>query len=118
MNRPLTDTERALVLWMLEHGTSEAASFIPQLEKAEVTSWRCPCGCASLHFSIRGCSQPPAGMHPIADFIFGTGEDLNGIFVYEQDGILGGVEVYGLPGEASKSLPQPEALRPFPGKAV
>jgi hypothetical protein len=52
-------------------------------------------------------------MHPIADFLFGDEETLSGIFVYEKDGILSGLEVYGLAGEAPKFLPEPEALRPF-----
>jgi hypothetical protein len=52
-------------------------------------------------------------MHLIADFMFGSDEDLSGIFVFERNGILAGVEVYGLAGDAPKSLPSPESLRPF-----
>jgi hypothetical protein len=98
---------------MLEHGSPEARVFLPQLELAEVTPWRCPCGCASIDFQIRGKPAPPPGVHPIADFIFGEEENLSGIFAYESGGILSGLEVYGLSGEAPKSLPEPEALRPF-----
>ena len=49
----------------------------------------------------------------MADFIFGTDDDLSGIFVFEQSGILAGLEVYGLAGDAPKSLPSPESLRAF-----
>ena len=38
----------------------------------------------------------------------------SGIFVYEQNGALAGLEVYGLTGEAPKVLPSPESLRPIP----
>ncbi|HEV3118155.1 MAG TPA: hypothetical protein VGY58_13980 [Gemmataceae bacterium] len=114
-NRRLTEHERRLVRWMLEHGSSEAAAFLPQLELAEVPPWRCPCGCASIQFQIRGKPAAPPGVHPIADFMFGEEETLCGIFVYEKDGILSGLEVYGLAGDAPKSLPEPEALRPVPG---
>jgi hypothetical protein len=112
-NRELTDHERRLVRWMLEHGESEAVDFLPQLDLAEVTAWRCTCGCASINFQIRGKPTAPPGVHPIADFVFGDEETLSGIFVFENDGILSGLEVYGLAGDAPKSLPEPEALRPF-----
>ena len=112
-NRHLTDHERRLVRWMLQHGDPEALQFLTQLDLAEVTPWRCPCGCASINFQIRGKPTPQVGVHPIADFVFGEEDTLSGIFVYENDGILSGLEVYGLAGEAPKSLPEPEALRPF-----
>jgi len=38
---------------------------------------------------------------------------VSGIFLYESKGILSGLEVYGLAGEAPKSLPEPEVLRPL-----
>jgi hypothetical protein len=49
----------------------------------------------------------------LGDFVFGTGEDLSGIFVFEQGGVLAGVEVYGLAGYAPKTLPFSDALRSF-----
>jgi hypothetical protein len=110
-NRQLTDHERRLVRWMLERGAPEAAAFLPQLDQAEVTPWKCECGCASINFRIRGRPEAPPGAHPIADFVFGEGATLSGIFVYEKDGILSGLEVYGMAGDAPKSLPQPEELR-------
>ncbi len=112
-NRQLTGHERRLVRWMLEHGGPESAAYLPQLELAEVTPWRCPCGCASINFHIRDQPDASPGVHPIADFVFGDGENLSGIFLFENDGILSGLEVYGLSGEAPASLPEPEALRPF-----
>ncbi|MGD9854288.1 MAG: hypothetical protein AB7U20_04980 [Planctomycetaceae bacterium] len=112
-NRELTDHERRLVRWMLEHGGPEAMAFLPQLELAEVTPWRCPCGCASINFRIRGKTAPPPGVHPIADFVFGEKDALCGIFVYEKDGILSGLEVCGYAVDAPKALPEPEALRPI-----
>ena len=39
--------------------------------------------------------------------------DLSGIFVYEKQGFLAGLEVYGLAGDAPKVLPSPDALRPI-----
>jgi hypothetical protein len=112
-NRQLTEPERRLIRWMLEHGEPKARSFLSQLELAEVTPWHCPCGCASINFEIKGYPIPAPGCHPIADFVFGETNNLSGIFVFEKHGVLGGLEVYGLAGDAPKSLPEPEALRPF-----
>jgi hypothetical protein len=113
MNRPLTDDERRLVRWMLEHGDPGAEAFLPQLDLAEVTPWRCKCGCASIIFEIKGHPIPPPGVHPIADFVFGDTSTLSGVFVYERNGALRGQEVYGLAAEAPKTLPSPESLRPL-----
>ncbi|MGH7976967.1 MAG: hypothetical protein ACREDS_00365 [Limisphaerales bacterium] len=113
MNRPFTKDELKLIRWMLEHGKSEAQNYLSQLENAEATSWRCPCGCASINFSIKGQPKPLGGIYPIADFIFGTDENLSGVFIFTQNGILAGLEVYGLAGDGPKSLPLPESLRPF-----
>ncbi len=112
-NRELTDHERHLVRRMLERAGPEAAAFLPQLELAEVTPWKCRCGCASIRFRVQGRPEAPPGVHPIADFLFGEGDRLSGIFVYEKDGILSGLEVYGVAGDAPKSLPEPGELRTF-----
>jgi hypothetical protein len=113
MNRQLTLAEGQLIRWMLEHGNSDARAFLPQLEKAYVTPFRCPCGCASINLSIDGLPEPSGGMHILSDFIFGTDGELSGIFVWEQSGVLAGLEVYGLAGAAPKTLPSSDSLRPF-----
>jgi hypothetical protein len=103
---------------MLEHGTPDASSFLPQLELATVTPWRCPCGCATINFAIEGHPAPTGNMHLIGDFVFGNDNELCGIFVCEQNGVLAGVEVYGFVCDAPRTLPEPEALRPFPTPAA
>jgi hypothetical protein len=113
MDRALSPNEEQLVRWMLEHGEPSARTFLPQLEKATATDWRCPCGCASVNFSIDGLPEPTGQFHIVADFIFGADDDLSGAFVFEKGGILAGLEVYGLGGDAPQMLPLPESLRPF-----
>jgi hypothetical protein len=110
-NRTLTELEYRLSRWMLEHGEPGSLAFLPQLDLAEVTPWRCACGCASINFQLKGHPEAPPGVHPIADFLFGAGESLCGIFLYECGGILSGLEVYGLPGPAPNWLPEPHMLR-------
>jgi hypothetical protein len=112
-NRDLTSEERILVRWMLEHGEPDAREFLPQLERARVLPTRCPCCCASIDFSIDGQPKPAGGLRPIADFVFGRSDEMCGIFVFAQSGVLAGLEVYGLTGDAPKTLPSPDSLRPF-----
>lgn len=111
--RPLTDAERTLARWMLENGAAEAHDYLAQLELAEATSWVCPCGCASFNFRIKGKPEAPPGVHILAEFLVGSGENLSGIFIFASEGILSGVEVYGLAGEAPHVLPSPEELRRY-----
>jgi hypothetical protein len=98
---------------MLEHGGPKAAAFLSQLELAEVTPWKCECGSASISSLIRGYPEAPPGVRPVADFVFGEGDALAGIFVFENNGILAGLEVYGLAGDAPAQLPDPTELRPL-----
>ena len=93
--RPLTREEYDLTRWMLEHGVPGAKDFLLQLEKASATTLRCPCGCASFDLSIEGHESPSGPMRILADFVFGGDTDLCGIFVWEQNGALAGVEVSG-----------------------
>jgi hypothetical protein len=113
MNRELTPAEEQLIRWMLDHGNADARLFLPQLERTQVTPFRCPCGCPSINLSIDGLPEPSGGMHILADFMFGAEEELSGIFVWEQGGVLAGLEVYGLAGDAPKTLPLPHSLRPL-----
>ena len=108
--RPLSDKERRLARWMLENGNPDAAAFLTQLDNAEVTPWRCPCGCASINFKVAGMPAAPPGVHILADFVFFNGDELAGIFIFSSNGILSGLEVTGLAGDAPKELPEPAAL--------
>ena len=112
--RPLTTAEHQLIKWMLENGNQEASLLLSQLASLRATSWRCPCGCASFNLVLEG--QPSVdsnSMHIVADFIFGPEDRPSGIFLFEKGGMLAGLEVYGLAGEAPAHLPASEALRAF-----
>ena len=110
-NRSLSENELALARWMLEHGTPEAAGFLPQLEQAEVTPWRCQCGCGSINFQIKGCPEPPPGVHVLGDFVLA--DESAGIFIYSSAGLLSGIEVYALAADPPAVLPFPQELRTF-----
>ena len=113
-NRPLSASERALAVWMLENGSPEAQAFLGQLADAEVTPWRCPCGCgcASINFQVKGHPPAPPGVHILGDFLCGPEEAPSGAFIYESGGLLSGLEVYALAGDAPAVLPD-APLRSF-----
>jgi hypothetical protein len=113
MNRQLSSAETDLIRWMLQHGKPEAQAYLSQVERAEVTAFRCPCVCASINLSIDGAPEPTGTLDILADFLFGTEDDLSGAFVFQKSGTLAGLEVYGLAREAPKTLPSIESLRPF-----
>ena len=105
VDRSLTIEERDLTRWILEHGEPGASAFVEQLDRARV-KFLCPCGCASIDFAIEGSPDAPIGVHILGDFIFGEGDSVAGVFVFEAGGILKGLEVYGLAGDAPAVLPK------------
>ena len=113
-DRELTAEETALIEWMLSHGTSEAAHFAPQLSRARVYS-RCPCGCASIDLSIDGKRPTDFRMRVLGDFQWQNAEgSLFGAFVFEQDGLLAGLDLWSVDGnETPRQLPSPELLSAY-----
>lgn len=95
---------------MLENGKPEAKEFISQLDKVRVVG-QCGCGCATIDFQIEGHPVPTGGMNLIGDFLFGPEDDPGGVFIFEQDGLLGGIEVLGYGEETITTLPDPTELR-------
>lgn len=115
-DRPLTQQEQAVVRWLLEHGSPDAAGYLPQLTQSRVVS-RCPCGCASIDFAISGVIPPAdAGMNVLSDYIWQADDGaLCGIFVFSSSGLLAGLEVWSADGGmgAVSTLPSVELLRPL-----
>jgi hypothetical protein len=112
-NRMLTDQERDLVRWMLESGSPDAKGYLWQVDLLEVSPWKCQCGCASLKFEMKGYSSPKGGLRPLAEYVFGSRDECSGIFIYMVESRLGGIEVYGLTGQASQALPEITDLVPW-----
>lgn len=114
-DRPLTDAETSLVRWLLQHGIPQAKDYLPQLDRARVAS-RCYCGCASIDFAIDGVVPPPGdGIGILADYEWrGPRGEMFGVFVFERERVLAGLEVWSQDGLAeANSLPNTELLRPI-----
>jgi hypothetical protein len=114
-DRPLSDEERSLVRWMLEHGESHAPAFLLQLEQARVAS-RCRCGCASVDFSVAGKRSSVTGMDILSDYVWEDAEGHKfGAFVFARGGLLAGLDLYSVDGAVTRTwLPKPEHLQPLP----
>ena len=110
-NRPLTPAEYELAYYMLTHGNHAGQDFLAQLEQAEITPWRCECGCASVNFQIKGHPEAEPGVHILGKFLCGPEDAPSGIFIFESGGLLSGIEVYGLAVDAPKILPNSGELR-------
>jgi hypothetical protein len=114
-DRRLTPREESLVQWLLEHGNPEAVGFLSQLRQARVVS-RCSGGCASIDFAVGDhIPRAGAGMQILADYLW---QDANGhrfgVFVFAQDNLLAGLEVWSVDGSAAASaLPGVEVLQPI-----
>ena len=95
--RPLTEKERLITRWLIEHAEiskEERKRYLNQLEAATVIR-KCECGCASIDFAISGvASKAYDPLHPFGDF---TAKDNQfGVFVFSKQNSLAGVEIYPL----------------------
>lgn len=95
--RALSPVEFRLADWLLENSTrisaDEKKKFRSQLTDA-VVSCRCRCGCATVEFTVAGRKPAVGGLRPLSESV--TRNNEFGIFIYETDGILSGLEIYGL----------------------
>jgi hypothetical protein len=67
LNRALTQEERDLVRWLIEHSfVEDAARLLPQVEKLSVVS-KCNCGCPTIDFALDGKPAAPKGQGFISD---------------------------------------------------
>lgn len=112
--RELTDVERKVVLWLLEHGNADASNYLPHAQRITVVG-RCPCGCASIDFALDGKRPAQTGMHIIADYYWADENNyLGDIFLYATSGQLAGLEVYSMDGICdATTLPELESLKPI-----
>ncbi|MDL5053218.1 hypothetical protein QQ056_06630 [Oscillatoria laete-virens NRMC-F 0139] len=113
--RPLTDQERALARWMIQHGADGAERFLEQLDQATVVSG-CDCGCASVDFQIgdRPRDYRP-GLTIISDYLYERSEEEKyGVFIFTQDDMLSGIETHSFC-DRPAPLPRVDELIPFEG---
>ena len=115
IERPLTEKERSVTLWLLQQCDDDASTFLADVGKATVVG-RCPCGCDTIDFAISGFRPENNGMNVLSDFYWIDDDGYtNGIFVFSISGQLAGLEVYSCDGECGAvRLPDPSRLIRMP----
>jgi hypothetical protein len=109
--RPLTQHERDLVRWLIEHSfVKDASRPLPQVDRLSVVS-KCNCGCPTIDFALDGEPAVLKGQHYISDW----DAEVNGIPVYVQIWIskdqISSLEVGSYPGtDQPFGLPQIESI--------
>ncbi len=114
-DRPLTEREKELLIWLIEHKQTGTEDYLSQVDHLRVES-RCGCGCASVDFSFDGVAPDrTTGLSPFSDWYWGTeGVDLSCVFVFDRNRKLGGIEVYSVDGSRTPTeLPTIDDLREF-----
>lgn len=116
VDRPPTADEYSLARWMLENGKESGKHFLAQLDQARVCAL-CPCGCASIDFSIGGQARPVGPLQILGDFLYYDNEDncLANVFIFAVDGVLAGLEVFSFE-DSYNSLPSISGLRLWDSK--
>src|SRR6476646_3691881 len=115
-DKQLSPDERALLVWLIEHGTSDATEYAAQVEQARVVG-RCRCGCPPIDLGIAGAKERTVGGSTIlADFLGETPEGFHvGVLLHSRNGKLSELEVYSLDRDGIFSLPTIESLKPLEG---
>jgi len=110
--RPLSQEEHDLLCWILEHGSAEAKTFLPQVEGIRAVR-ACTCGCPTIRLVT--AENAPAGNATggnivcdllgrtpqgelVGILLFRAGGKISDLEIYSMDGaILGGSQEFGLP---------------------
>jgi hypothetical protein len=101
-NRPLSGYEKELLCWLLQSAAEDNSTFLGQLDAARVVS-RCGCGCATINLSVGdGGWHSEGGPQTLAgrQWMDNAGR-LFGVVVFAKAGMLAGLEVYSVDGEAT-----------------
>ena len=98
LNRALTQHERNLIRWLIEHSfVKDASRLLPQVDRLSVVA-KCNCGCPTIDFALDGEPVARKGGHFISDWP----ADVDGMPVYVQlwrsNDRISSLEVGSLPG--------------------
>ena len=113
--RPLTDHERELVAWLIEHGTyGDRPTLHAQIPRLSVRE-RCTCGCPTVYFALDGKPVPRKGERLVSDHLATVDGMEVGIMLFETTDDLSSLEVYSCPGSDQPfGLPDTTSIRSLP----
>ena len=97
LNRPLTEHERDVIHWLLEHGNPGAEKLLPQIDRLSVVG-KCDCGCPTVEFALDGEPVPVKGHRLISDNLGEIDGMSVGVMLFATDGQIFMLEVYSMAG--------------------
>lgn len=98
LNRPLSREEQELVLWLIDHGSSDDRAHLQAQVPTLTVHWRCRCGCPTVHFALNGATVERKGRHVIAHCLGRVNGMEVGVMLVDREGVLTELEVYALLG--------------------
>lgn len=108
---PLTQNERALLEALLAHEFAGVESLRAQVGAAQAKRG-CQCGCGTIEFVFNDEGLPLAdGPSPVpaeGRVLDATGEDIGGLLLFLEAGLLGSLEVYSY--DEPLPLPTPDRV--------
>ena len=112
--RRLSNEERKLLEWLLDHGSSAPEpSYRSQLADLWVSS-TCNCGCPTINLTFGDRDRPTGAPTILADAVGVTPEGIDvGVILFACDGALSMLEVYSYGHVEPFSLPRLETLKAF-----
>ena len=111
--RPLTEEERTLLQWLMQHGGEDTSQYESQVKELRVVGG-CTCGCPTIHSAVSERDHRTIGAsHILADFEGVTPEGVDvGVLLHARQGQLSELEVFSLSeGEGSYGYPTIESLK-------
>jgi len=113
LNRPITDREAALILWLLKHGEAGAERYIPQIDRLVVVS-KCTCGCPTIDLALENEPVSHAGHGLISDHVAFVDGHCIGVMLFANEKQLRMLEGYSLAGtDKPFECPDIDALFPW-----
>ena len=98
LNRALTQDERELIRWLLEHSViKDASHLLLQIDRLTVVA-KCNCGCPTVDFALDGEPIARKGEACISDWLAEVDGMPVGVQLWHVNGRLSTLEVYSLPG--------------------
>lgn len=97
LSRPLTEPERNLVRWLIDHSHTDARHLLPQVDKLSVYA-KCTCGCPTIDFALCGEPVETKGEKLVSDWIADVDGMPVGVMLWQANVRISTLEVYSLPG--------------------
>lgn len=113
LKRQLTQEERELVTWLVEHSRIDATRLLPQIDRLSVAG-RCTCGCPTVDFALDGVPVERKGEQLISDWLAEVDGEPVGVMLFQTNDRISTLDVYSLAGiETAFGLPRIASIKGY-----